>query len=66
MSVSGVTDWPLTAGEIVTQAMYELGELSQGEEPDGDEMEDGILRLNAMLRSWGGEGNMFREASSTL
>lgn len=66
MTVSGVTDWPLTAGEIVAQAMYELGELSQGEEPDGDEMEDGILRLNAMLRSWGGEGNMFREASSTL
>lgn len=66
MSVSGVTDWPLTAGEIVTQAMYELGELSQGEDPSGEEMEDGLLRLNAMLRSWSGEGNLFREASGTL
>lgn len=66
MSVSGVTDWPVTAGEIVTQAMYELGELSQGEDPSGEEMEDGLLRLNAMLRSWSGEGNLFREASGTL
>jgi len=46
--------------------MYELGELSQGEDPSGEEMEDGILRLNAMLRSWSGEGNLFREASGTL
>lgn len=66
MSTSGLTDWSLTAGNIVTQAMYELGELSQGDEPDGEEMEDGILRLNAMLRSWAGEGNLFREATSNL
>lgn len=66
MSTSGITDWPLTVGDIVKQAMYELGELSQGDDPDGEEMEDGILRLNAMLRSWSGEGNMFREASATV
>lgn len=66
MSTSGITDWPLTAEDIVTQAMYELGELSQGDDPDGEEMEDGILRLNSMLRTWAGEGNLFREATGTL
>ena len=66
MSVSGITDWPLTAGDIVKQAMYELGELTQGEDPSGEEIEDGIIRLNGMLRSWGGEGNLFRESSETL
>jgi hypothetical protein len=66
VTTSGVTDWPLTAGDVVTQAMVELGALSQGEEPSGDEMEDGLLRLNAMLRSWAGEGNLFREQTVEL
>jgi hypothetical protein len=63
---SGITDWPLTAEQIVTQAMYELGALNQGDTPSGEEMEDAILRLNGMLKTWGGEGNLFREVTGTL
>lgn len=66
MTTSGITDWPLTAGDVVKQALIELGSLNQGEDPDGTEMEDGLLRLNSMLRSWGGEGNLFREATTTI
>jgi hypothetical protein len=66
MPTSGITDWPLTAEDIVTQAMVELGALNSGGTPEGEEMEDGILRLNAMLRTWQGEGNLFRERTGTL
>lgn len=64
MTTSGITSWPLTAQEIVTQACYELGAIPQGDVPSGDEMEDGILRLNAMLRSL--PDTMFRETSGEV
>lgn len=66
MTTSGITSWPLTAEEIVTQALVELGAIASGETPTGEEMEDGLLRLNAMLKSWAGEGNLYREATGTL
>jgi hypothetical protein len=66
VTTSGITSWPLTAEELVTQACYELGSHSQGETPSGEEMEDALLRLNAMLKSWAGDGNLFREATETV
>lgn len=66
MTTSGITDWPLTAEEIVTQAFVELGAVSSGETPTGEEMEDGLVRLNSMLRSWAGEGNLFREETTEV
>jgi hypothetical protein len=66
VTTSGITSWPLTAEEIVTQAMIELGAIASGETPTGEEMEDGLIRLNAMLKTWGGEGNLFRETTATL
>jgi hypothetical protein len=66
MTTSGITTWPLTAQEIVTQAAYELGAVSSGETLSGEDMEDGLLRLNAMLNYWSGEGNLYREATGTL
>lgn len=66
MPTSGVTDYELTAREIATQAMKELGLISSGEEPTAEELADIIVRLNAMLKTWGVEGNLFREASGTV
>jgi hypothetical protein len=66
MTTSGLTSWPLTAEEIVTQACYELGSHAAGEVPSGEEMDDAIVRLNAMLKSWQGEGNLFRETQATI
>lgn len=66
MSTSGITLWPLTALELVTQAAYELGAYSSGETVSGEDMEDGILRLNAMLNYWSGDGGLYREATGTL
>lgn len=61
MPTSGITSWPLTAAEVVAQACYELGSHAAGETPSGQEMDDALVRLNSMLKSWAGEGNMFRE-----
>lgn len=66
MTTSGITSWPLTAEEIVKQACLELGAINAGEEPTGDEMNDGVLRLNAMLKSWQGDGNLFRETTGNV
>jgi hypothetical protein len=66
VTTSGITSWPLTAGEIVAQATYELGAYSAGETPSGEDMEDGLLRLNGMLNYWSGEGNLYREETGTL
>ncbi len=66
MTTSGVTDWSMTAGEIVTQAMIELGLINSGEEPDANEMSDAIVRLNAMMKTWAGELNLWREATGTI
>lgn len=60
------TTWALTAGDVVKQAMKELGAIASGEEPTTDEMTDGILRLNGMLNTWAGENNLYREAEGTL
>ena len=60
------TTWSITAGEIIKQAMVELGAISSGEAPDSTETEDALLRLNAMLNTWAGENNLFREGSGTL
>lgn len=66
MPTSGESDWSLSAGDVVTQAMIELGVLSSGEEPSDSEMHDGILRLNGMLRHWSGEANLWRESTATV
>lgn len=60
------TVWTLTAGDIVTQAMKEIGAIASGEDPTVDEMADGITRLNAMLNTWAGENHLYREGEGTL
>jgi len=66
MTTSGVTEWGLTAAAVIRQAMVELGVLNGGDEPEATEEADAMLRLNAMLKTWGGEANLFREATGTL
>lgn len=62
MAVSGDTSFTMTARDMVTQAMIEIGVLSGGEDPQADELSDAILRLNSMLKSWQMQGvNLWRE-----
>lgn len=66
MTTSGITAWSLTARDIVTQAMIELGILASGGEPESAELSDCLLRLNGMLKSWQGKVNLFREGTGTI
>ena len=66
MTTSGVTEWGLTAAEVIRQALIELGVMNGGDEPEATEETDAMLRLNAMFKTWGGEANLFREATGTL
>ena len=66
MATSGVYNWPLTAGEIVQQAMIELGVLNAGEDPDSHEMIDCMVRFNAMLKGWSRKANLWRDEVGTL
>lgn len=69
MTTSGVTVWNLTARDIVKQAMIEIGVLSTGEEPEASEMQDSLVRLNAMLKTWataGGLGHLETTGTVTI
>ncbi len=66
MPTSGITDWALSAGEVIRAAMVELGALNSADDPESSEETDAMQRLNAMLKTWGGEANLFREGTGTL
>lgn len=66
MTTSGITAWEMTALDVVTAAMQELGAISMGEVPEASELDAGIVRLNAMLKTWSVKGNLFREATATV
>ncbi len=66
MTTSGVTTFSMSARDICRQAAVELGVISSGESLEGSEQDDMIVRLNAMLKSWATEGNLYREASGTI
>jgi hypothetical protein len=66
MATSGETNWPLTAGEIVQQAMVQIGALTSGDSPESSEMTDGIVTLNSMLKTWSRKVNLWRDGIGTL
>jgi len=42
----------ITAGDLVKNALRKIGVLQTQEEPDADEMDDGLTTLNNMLHAW--------------
>lgn len=62
MPTSGTINSTMTAQQLVTAAMEELGVISSGEQPTAEEGETGLARLNWMLKSWQADGvNLWRE-----
>jgi hypothetical protein len=67
MPTSGIITSNMTAGEIMTLAMQELGVIGAGETPQGEEYEAMLPRLNFMLKSWQARGcNLWRETDGTI
>jgi hypothetical protein len=62
-----ITSFTMTARDMVTQAMREIGVIASGEQPTADEIADGILRLNSMLKAWAAKGlNLWRDTQATI
>lgn len=61
------TSFTMTARDMVTQAMREIGVIASGESPTSDEMSDAIVRLNSMLKAWAAKGlNLWRDVDGAI
>lgn len=61
------TSFTMTARDMVTQAMREIGVLASGEQPTSDELSDGIFRLNSLLKSYAAKGlNLWRDTDGAV
>jgi len=66
MVSSGITAWTRTAGDIIKDALVELGVISTGDEPEASEYDGAVSRLNGYLQELDLEGLMFREGTGTV
>lgn len=61
------TTWSLTAGQLVTQAYRKIGNLTPPWTPSADQMNQGIIALNAMLKGWQTNGvNLYRQTQIAM
>lgn len=65
MTTSGTTDFSLTARDIVTTALEENGIIALGTEPTADELAACIRRMNGMLKTWQGQGIVWKQETIT-
>lgn len=67
MTVSTVTAWSLTARQIISMALEEVAIPGIGKSPKANELQAGLDRLNALLKSWQAKGgNLFRETEADV
>ncbi|MET1083764.1 MAG: hypothetical protein ABWY12_12065 [Burkholderiales bacterium] len=61
------TTFSMTARDMIVQAMREIGVLASGENPTSDELSDGVLRLNSMLKAYAAKGlNLWRNTDGSV
>lgn len=56
MATSGSYDFTSTTGDIIRDALYNIGILAQGVEPDSYQYDKGVRQLNLMIKSWKNKG----------
>jgi len=66
MPTSGTYDWPLTAAQMIQEALVELGAYGNGETIDSTDEARALVRLNAMLHTWAVRGNLYRDGAGTV
>lgn len=61
------TTFALTAGQLITKAYRIIGGLTPPWTPSDDQMTQGILSLNAMLKGWQADGiNLYRQTQISM
>lgn len=59
--------WSLTAGQLITRAYRIIGNLEPPWVPSDDQMTQGMLALNGMLKGWQADGiNLYRQEQRTI
>lgn len=67
MTTSGTINSTMLASEVIAAAMQDLGVLSAGENPTGEETVLGLRALNWMLKSWQSRGlTSWRDTDGTI
>ena len=56
MATSGVTDFNMTARQVVNKAFSKIGVKIAEQALEHDELQDGIETLNLMIKAWGAQG----------
>lgn len=56
MALSGSVDFNQTRNDIINRSLRIIGALESGENASADEMADGSVSLNAMVKAWQGTG----------
>lgn len=67
MTTSGTTSSTLVASDVVRMALLEIGAIASGQTPTGEELEDGLLCLNWLMKSWQSRGvTSWRDADGSV
>ncbi|WP_299477000.1 hypothetical protein [uncultured Paracoccus sp.] len=67
MATSGAITSTMTAGQVVTRALRICAVLGRGETAEAEDMQDGVVSLNLMLKSWQATGpNLWRETDGSV
>lgn len=66
MPTSGTTLYSRTARDFITDALLENGILGVGEQPEAEEYEACVVRLNNMLKSWQTRGVLWKQQTITV
>lgn len=66
MPTSGTFAFATTARDLIQKALREIKVLPAGEDATSEELDDAILSLNGMLKSWQTEDSVWREESVTV
>lgn len=66
MAFSTTTDYALSAEDLVTEALEQLGVLEEGESPSADQITSALRTLNMMIKSWSADYLIFAQAELTV
>ena len=66
MSTSGTIDFTITANEIITDALAEIGVYGDGETVTDDDITLCMRRLNMMVKSWNNRPHMHLREDETI
>lgn len=63
---TSTTDYQRTARDIIIDALVENGIIGAGEQPEAEEFEACMVRLNNMIKSWQARGVLWKQETITV